>query len=46
MLTITKEHVTVGLRKNGQLLRPAINSAIEKDIVRMLGEITGSDRPE
>ena len=25
MLTITKEHITVGLRKNGDVLRPAIN---------------------
>jgi len=25
MLMITKEHITVGLRKNGELLRPAIN---------------------
>ncbi len=25
MLMITKEHITVGLRKNGNLLRPAIN---------------------
>src|SRR2546425_2020670 len=25
MLMITKEHITVGLRKNGDLLRPAIN---------------------
>jgi len=25
MLMITKEHVTVGVRKNGELLRPAIN---------------------
>src|SRR5437867_421251 len=29
MLMITKEHVTVGLRKNGDLLRPAINPAAE-----------------
>jgi type I restriction enzyme M protein len=29
MLTITKEHITVGLRKNGNLLRPAINEAAE-----------------
>ncbi len=25
MLMITKEHITIGLRKNGELLRPAIN---------------------
>ena len=29
MLTITKEHITVGLWKNGDLLRPAINEAAE-----------------
>ena len=29
MLMITKEHITVGLRKNGDLLRPAINSDAE-----------------
>jgi type I restriction enzyme M protein len=29
MLMITKEHVTVGLRKNGDLLRPPINSSAE-----------------
>jgi type I restriction enzyme M protein len=29
MLTITKEHITVGLRKNGGLLRPAINKDAE-----------------
>ena len=29
MLMITKEHVTVGLRKNGDVLRPAINPAAE-----------------
>ncbi len=29
MLTITKEHITVGLRKNGDLLRPAINKEAE-----------------
>jgi len=29
MLMITKEHVTVGLRKNGDLLRPAINPDAE-----------------
>jgi type I restriction enzyme M protein len=29
MLTITKEHITVGLRKNGDLLRPPINPAAE-----------------
>lgn len=29
MLMITKEHITVGLRKNGELLRPAINPAAE-----------------
>ena len=29
MLLITKEHITVGLRKNGDLLRPAINKAAE-----------------
>ena len=29
MLMIAKEHITVGLRKNGNLLRPAINKAAE-----------------
>ena len=29
MLIITKEHITVGLRKNGDLLRPAINKDAE-----------------
>jgi type I restriction enzyme M protein len=29
MLVITKEHVTTGLRKNGELLRPAINANAE-----------------
>jgi type I restriction enzyme M protein len=29
MLVITKEHITVGLRKNGDLLRPAINNDAE-----------------
>ena len=29
MLMIAKEHITVGLRKNGGLLRPAINKAAE-----------------
>src|SRR3984957_923831 len=29
MLMITKEHVTVGLRKNGELLRPALNQDAE-----------------
>ncbi len=29
MLMITKEHITVGLRKNGNLLRPAINKDAE-----------------
>jgi type I restriction enzyme M protein len=29
MLMITKEHITVGLRKNGDLLRPAINKEAE-----------------
>jgi type I restriction enzyme M protein len=29
MLMITKEHITVGLRKNGDLLRPAINANAE-----------------
>ncbi|MGH7503938.1 MAG: type I restriction-modification system subunit M [Longimicrobiales bacterium] len=29
MLMITKEHITVGLRRNGGLLRPAINEAAE-----------------
>jgi type I restriction enzyme M protein len=29
MLMISKEHITVGLRKNGDLLRPAINSDAE-----------------
>ena len=26
---ITKEHITIGLRKNGDLLRPAINKDAE-----------------
>jgi type I restriction enzyme M protein len=29
MLTITKDHVTIGLRKNGDLVRPAINGQAE-----------------
>jgi type I restriction enzyme M protein len=29
MLMITKEHITVGLRKHGDLLRPAINESAE-----------------
>jgi type I restriction enzyme M protein len=29
MLMITKEHITAGLRKNGELLRPAINEQAE-----------------
>jgi type I restriction enzyme M protein len=29
MLMITKEHVTIGLRKNGEVLRPAINPNAE-----------------
>src|SRR5437588_3446793 len=29
LLTITKEHITVGLRKNGELLRPPINKGAE-----------------
>jgi len=29
MLMITKEHITIGLRKNGDLLRPAINPDAE-----------------
>jgi len=29
MLLITKEHITVGLRKNGDILRPPINSGAE-----------------
>ena len=29
MLMITKEHITAGLRKNGDLLRPAINEGAE-----------------
>jgi type I restriction enzyme M protein len=29
MLMITKEHVTIGVRKNGGLLRPAINASAE-----------------
>jgi len=29
MLMITKEHVTIGLRRNGELLRPAINRGAE-----------------
>src|SRR5690606_35065849 len=33
MLMITKEHVTVGMRKNGDLLRPAINASADVHIV-------------
>jgi len=29
MLTIAKEHITIGLRKNGDLIRPAINKEAE-----------------
>jgi type I restriction enzyme M protein len=29
MLTITKDHITVGLRKNGSIVRPAINEHAE-----------------
>lgn len=29
MLLITKEHITIGLRKNGELLQPAINAEAE-----------------
>src|SRR5438067_5204785 len=29
MLTITKEHVTVGLRRNGDLIRPAVGPGVE-----------------
>jgi type I restriction enzyme M protein len=29
MLTITKEHITVGVQKNGTLIRPAINPAAD-----------------
>jgi type I restriction enzyme M protein len=29
MLLITKEHVTIGMRRNGNILRPAINPAAE-----------------
>jgi len=29
MLMITKEHITVGLRKNGDILRPPINKSAE-----------------
>src|SRR5205809_5947269 len=29
MLMITKEHVTIGLRKNGELVRPALNKEAE-----------------
>jgi type I restriction enzyme M protein len=29
MLMITKEHITVGLRKNGEIIRPAINREAE-----------------
>lgn len=29
MLMITKEHITVGLRKNGEILRPAMNPGAE-----------------
>src|SRR5438445_2748794 len=29
MLMVTKEHITVGVRKNGDLVRPAINPAAE-----------------
>ncbi len=88
MLTITKEHITEGIRKNGDFLRPdawidtskrdekdggvgivgyEINfnryfyryapprplkeieadiQTIEKDIMRMLAEVTGGGRPE
>jgi len=35
MLMITKEHVTKGLRKNGELLRPAIN---EKADIHLFGQ--------
>ncbi len=35
MLMITKEHITIGLRKNGDLLRPAIN---ERADIRLFGE--------
>ena len=29
MLTITKEHITIGLRKNGEIIRPPINPEAE-----------------
>jgi type I restriction enzyme M protein len=35
MLTIGKDHITVGVRRNGDLLRPALNSAAE---VHLFGE--------
>ncbi|MGH8226518.1 MAG: type I restriction-modification system subunit M [Steroidobacteraceae bacterium] len=35
MLMITKEHITVGLRKNGDLLRPAINKDAQ---IHLFGE--------
>jgi hypothetical protein len=47
MLTITKDHVTAGVRKNGEVVRAPIKpeadiQAIEKDIIRMLTEVTRS----
>jgi type I restriction enzyme M protein len=35
MLLITKEHITLGLRKNGEILRPAIN---EKADIHLFGQ--------
>jgi type I restriction enzyme M protein len=35
MLMITKEHITVGLRKNGDVLKPAINPSAE---IHLFGE--------
>jgi type I restriction enzyme M protein len=40
MLTITKEHVTVGLRTNGDLLRPAINKDAE---IHLFGQEVNPD---
>jgi type I restriction enzyme M protein len=35
MLTITKEHITIGLRKNGNIVRPPINPGAE---IHLFGE--------
>jgi type I restriction enzyme M protein len=35
MLTITKDHITIGLRKNGDLVRPPINKGAE---IHLLGQ--------